>query len=86
MFFPDKIQTNHFLFVNYSLLTEKESHVIWEARNHPEIRRLMDNPNIISWDDHQDYVQSLASRLDRIYYACWHKWGGQFLYNRISER
>ncbi len=45
---PDSFTTAHFRFVNYTLLTETEGRLVWEARNHPEVRRRMVNAEPIS--------------------------------------
>ncbi len=36
---PDVFSTEHFRFVDYTRLTEQESRAVWEARNHPDIRK-----------------------------------------------
>ena len=68
---PDSFTTEHFRFVNYTLLTETESHSVWEARNHPEVRKWMVNAEPISWRNHQLFMKSLATKSDRTYYAVW---------------
>ena len=76
MIFPDNIHTEHFDFVNYTLLSEEDSRAIWQARNHPEVSRWMENSEPIPWEEHLQYVKSLAMRDDRVYYAVFTKSAG----------
>ena len=77
--FPDIFKTEHFRFVNYALLTENESRAVWEARNHPDIRKWMVNDIPISWGNHQLFINGLNKSSDRVYYAVWHDLGGAIL-------
>lgn len=67
--FPNTFETNHFQFVNYTLLSLEDSKKIWEVRNNPEISKYMVNTDFIPLNDHFRYVESLNSRYDRIYYG-----------------
>ena len=54
---------------NYTELTEAESRQVWQTRNLPEIRQWMFNPNPFTWEEHSNYVASLAQRPDKLYMA-----------------
>lgn len=66
---PSKFCTEHFEFVNYTLLSEEESKTIWNARNNPMVSQWMDNKEIIPWDAHCRWVSNLRNCNDRVYYA-----------------
>lgn len=68
----DNFDTNSFRFINYVDLTERQSRVIWEGRNHPDVRLWMDNPEPFAWESHQRYVDSLKKKDDRSYWAVIH--------------
>lgn len=36
-------KTENFDFLNYINLSEEQSRIIWEGRNHPEVRKWMTN-------------------------------------------
>ena len=55
--------------VNYTELTEDESRQVWQTRNLPQIRQWMFNPDPFTWEEHSNYVASLAQRLDKLYMA-----------------
>lgn len=82
---PESFTTPHFRFVSYTLLTEQESHAIWEARNHPDVRSWMVNAAPISWSDHQQFMTGLANKSDRAYYAVLSALGGKFSDKRNTE-
>ena len=65
----DDFSTNTFDFVNYVHLTERESHAIWEGRNHSDVRKWMTDPEPFSWESHQNYISSLSAKTDRSYWA-----------------
>lgn len=62
-------KTENFEYVNYTNLTEEQSRIIWEGRNHPDIRRWMTNPNEFSFEAHKQFVEDLKSREDRLFWA-----------------
>lgn len=74
MHIPNIISTEQFRFVNYTLLSETDSKKILEMRNLPTISCWMENCNIISWDGHNTFVQSLRNLNDKVYYGVY--WGG----------
>lgn len=55
--------------VNYTDMTEDESRQVWQTRNLQEIRQWMFNPNPFTWEEHSNYVASLAQREDKLYMA-----------------
>lgn len=67
-----EFRTENFLFKNYTVLTEVESRIIWEGRNHPAIRKWMTNPEPFTWESHQGYVEGLKKKDDRSYWAVIH--------------
>lgn len=64
-----QFSTEHFLFKNYTELSEGESMVIWEGRNHPEIRKWMVKSTPFSFGDHCKFVDGLKQRTDCMYFA-----------------
>lgn len=69
MIFPDRFETNGFEYINYTLMDDTQSLAIWQARNHPEIRKYMTCPEPFSFESHCNFVKSLKTRTDRVYYA-----------------
>lgn len=55
--------------VNYTELTEDESRQVWQTRNLPEVRQWMFNPEPFSWEEHSQFVASLAQKSDKLYMA-----------------
>lgn len=64
-----EFETEHFSFMNYTLLSEEQNYKIWEGRNHPDVRKWMTNQEPFSFEEHQQYVETLKKRTDRIYWA-----------------
>lgn len=69
MTMPNIIKTQTFCYKNYTHLDKEELRQIWEERNHPEIRKYMENDKVFSFESHLEYVESLKSRKDRVYYG-----------------
>lgn len=88
MHFPEKFYTAHFAFVNYILLSEKDSAIIWRTRNNPLISKWMDNSTLIPWEDHCNFIHSLPERDDRVYYAVYYegKLIGAMYVNPIQDK
>lgn len=85
-----KFRTNHFEFINYINLDEDESRVIWEGRNHPEIRKWMTTSEPFSYEKHLSFIESLKTSSDRLFWAV--KYEGKVIgayilnpYNSISK-
>ncbi len=55
--------------VPYTDLTPEQSRLVWEARNLPEIRCRMTNPEPFSFESHTAFVEGLKKHTDREYYA-----------------
>lgn len=66
---PKIIGTEHFRFVDYTLLSESEQHQIHDARNHPDIAVWMENQDYIPWHSHLDFVASLSNNANKAYYG-----------------
>lgn len=62
-------KTENFEFLNYVNLTEKQSRIIWEGRNHPEIRKWMTNSESFSFDVHQNFIEKLRINPDKSFWA-----------------
>ena len=57
-----------YTFKNYVLLSEKEVRLVWEWRNHPDIRKWMANSDIIPYESHLSFINNLNSRKDAYYW------------------
>ena len=62
------LQINKLQLLNFTTLRKKEKQRILSWRNHPNIRKWMHNSEIISYQEHKDYIESLKKRNDRIYF------------------
>ena len=61
--------TNSFYtFKSFTSLSEEEITLVWEWRNHIEIRQWMYNDNIIPWEDHIRFVQNLEQNSTKKYW------------------
>lgn len=69
----DRFKTDNFEFVNYTQLTVEEMRVLLDGRNNPEIRKWMYNPEPIAWEDHVNYIKSLKTRKDCVYWAIFYE-------------
>lgn len=63
------LNLNGFEFVLYQDLTETESNLVLDCRNHTNVRKWMFNSDIISKEDHDLFVHSLKSSIQRVYCA-----------------
>ena len=59
---------NNYSYKNYIVLTEEEKRLVWEWRNHPDIRKWMTNSDIIPYDNHLKFIEGLKSRTDAYYW------------------
>lgn len=57
------------IFKDYAKLNEKELMDILHLRNQKGIRENMINSDIISFEDHKNWVKSLHSQIDKKYFA-----------------
>lgn len=72
----DKTLTYHirnFDFKNFTTLTAEEIRLVWELRNHPDIRKWMVNSDIIPFENHLSFLSSLKDRLDKYYWLAIYK-------------
>ncbi len=56
------------LFKNYVLMSEAEKKLVLDWRNSDKIRTKMVNQDIISWEKHLNFIESLKNRTDKLYY------------------
>ena len=58
----EDFKTPNFVFINYVNLNEQQSKVIWEGRNHPDIRKWMTNSEPFSFEEHCRFIDNLRNR------------------------
>lgn len=63
------IRTENFTFVDFREMDEAMSRKIWECRNLPNIRKWMINPGHIPYYSHVNFVDSLKSKANIMYYV-----------------
>ncbi len=73
--FPDRIDTEHYTFLNYTVLDTPTSLLLLECRNLPSIRRFMFNREVIPEAEHLRFISGLPTELDRAYYAVYERDG-----------
>lgn len=67
----DKIivyESHGYSFRNFVILDSKEKNIVFEWRNSENVRKWMYNQNIIEYNDHIRFLESLASRDDCYYW------------------
>lgn len=69
----EDFETPNFVFINYINLNEQQSKIIWEGRNHPDIRKWMTNSEPFSFEEHCCFIENLRNRNDRIFWAVIHE-------------
>lgn len=77
-----------YTFTNYICLPDNQIRQILEWRNHEDVRRWMLHSNIISYEAHIKYVQSLRTREDVCYWLVSHRGmpiGAVYLTNICDE-
>ena len=62
-------KTENFDFLNYINLSEEQSRIIWEGRNHPEVRKWMTNSESFGFDVHQNFIEKLKQSCDKSFWA-----------------
>lgn len=55
--------------VNYTQLSECESHLVWKIRNLPEIRVHLADPRPFSFESHQQFIEGLSVDKQKLFYA-----------------
>lgn len=61
-------RTSSYIFVNYAEMSEEESKIIWELRNHPHVSKWMVHPEAIPYPEHKRFVASLSANRNKDYY------------------
>lgn len=59
---------NTYSFKNYVMLSKKEIHEIWKWRNDDRIRKCMFHTDIITLENHLNFIYSLKKRTDCYYW------------------
>jgi len=59
---------NSLILKNFTVLSSDELRLVLDWRNTERVRRMMSNPEKISWDNHIAYITSLSDRVDCCYY------------------
>lgn len=54
---------------NYTELNPDQIIAVWHGRNNPDVRSYMSNKDLIPYDVHIKFIQSLLNREDKKYYA-----------------
>jgi UDP-4-amino-4,6-dideoxy-N-acetyl-beta-L-altrosamine N-acetyltransferase len=62
---------NNYQYKNFVLLTEEEKEIVWLWRNHYEVRKWMYNPEIISLENHLNFINFLERQTDRYYWVAY---------------
>lgn len=65
-------QVQKFLFKSFITLSNDEKKLVWEWRNHPDIRKWMINRDIIPFDNHLSFLDSLKDRKDKYYWLAFY--------------
>lgn len=68
-------KTENFCFLNYVRLLEEQSRVIWEGRNHPEVRRWMASGEPFSFEAHQEFMRGLRRSPGKLYWTVMRRGG-----------
>lgn len=71
---PEMIELKGFRLVSYTRLSDKESELMREGRNNPDVRNGSINSEYISEESHSDFVKSLENRDDCRYYAVYNSY------------
>lgn len=59
---------NSLILKNFTVLSSDELRLVLDWRNTERVRKMMSNPEKISWDNHIAYITSLSDRVDCCYY------------------
>jgi N-acylneuraminate cytidylyltransferase len=69
MIFKERMQSEHYTFINYSILDENLLAATHAERNRPAVRCQMVNDQEIPFENHRRFAESMRNRLDYGYYA-----------------
>ena len=61
-------ESHGYRFKNFTILSDDEKRMVLEWRNSADIRKWMLKTDIISYDDHCAFINSLSSRTDKYYW------------------
>jgi len=56
-----------YTFVNFRNISFEETKLVWQWRNHIDIRKWMYNQNIIEFEDHIQFIESLKNDISKNY-------------------
>lgn len=82
---PGEFSTESYRFITYPRMSQEVSRRVFEGRNEPDVRSFMVNQEPIAFSDHLAFVESLATRRDKQYYAVF-TLDGQFVGSVNMER
>lgn len=63
-------QSSPFHFKNFKEINSEDLKTIFEWRNHPKIRKWMTNKQLIKWNEHLNYIESLKTNTTKEAYLC----------------
>lgn len=63
-------QSSPFHFRNFKEINSEDLKTIFEWRNHPKIRKWMTNKQLIKWNEHLNYIESLKTNTTKEAYLC----------------
>lgn len=73
-------ETDNFIFVDFTEMDEAMSAKVWECRNHPLVRKNMVNSNLITLEEHNNFLNYLKNNDNKkYYYVTGKKEGGNFI-------
>lgn len=65
----NSFSTENFTFVDFREMEEGMSRKVWECRNLPEIGKYMVNQDLITWDSHKSFINSLKTMNNKLYFS-----------------
>lgn len=77
--------SNGWTFKNFVMLSDEEVKNVWQWRNDESIRKWMYNSDIIPWDNHLKFIESLKNREDKYYWLVSDTGGGNRSYRPDSQ-
>ena len=66
---PQIIHTDSFVYKAYTIISERDSYLLWVARNHEDIRKYMTNQQPFSFEQHLKFISNLNERDNALFYA-----------------
>jgi len=68
--------TDNFTFVDYTEMNDMLVKEVWETRNHPEVRKYMNDTEHIPFSDHINFINKLRCRRNVQYFSVLQVGGG----------